>query len=320
MDEATSAANAQVPPLAVIVPAYNEENAISQTVEQICSVMDGTGSDWELIVVDDCSSDGTTRALEAIEHPRLRVLRHSRNKGYGASLKTGVLAAERQLVAITDADGTYPNRRIPELASQLGEGAMIVGARTGKSARIPLVRRPAKWAIGELANYLAQYRIPDLNSGLRVMRRDVLLAYLGILPDGFSFTSTITLALLTRGHEVEYVPIEYARRVGRSKIRPIRDTLNFVQLIIRTVLLFEPLRVFLPISVLLMLGGVGVLVYSAFWMERILDTTVALLVVGGLQILGVGMIADMIDRRIDRTTGGGRGSRLGGKGDDPRSE
>lgn len=301
------------PPLTVIIPAYNEQDSVVGTVTQICRVLDEAGGEFEVLVVDDRSTDATLERLLDVEHPRLRVLRHGRNRGYGAALKTGILAARTPLIAITDADGTYPNQRIPELAARMGEQAMVVGARTGGNVHIPLLRRPPKWVIGVLANYLSQCRIPDLNSGLRVMRREVLLGYLHILPDGFSFTTTITLALLTRGEEVEFVPIDYAKRVGRSKIRPIRDTLNFVQLIIRTVLLFEPLRVFVPFSLLLFLGAAAVFASSAIWLPRILDTTAMLLAVGGLQILGVGMIADMINRRLGGLprvagSGGGRGS------------
>jgi len=285
--------------LTVIVPAYNEEGAIAETVRRISSALCRAGTDHAVIVVDDCSTDGTTAELEALEVPNLRVIRHGRNRGYGAALKTGIRAATTELVAITDADGTYPCERIPELAAALGDREMIVGARVGKNVKIPLARRPAKWFIGQLASYLARYKIPDINSGLRVFRRETLLRYLKILPDGFSFTTTITLALITRGHEVEYVPIDYAKRVGRSKIRPIRDTLNFVQLIVRTVLLFEPLRIFLPIAFLLLLAAVAVFVYSFLWTPKIMDMTVTLLVVGALQFLGIGMIADMIDRRLE---------------------
>ena len=286
-------------PLTIIVPVYNEEHAVEETVHQLCALLDGAGGEHRLIVVEDGSTDDTRSRLEAIRHPRLKVLAHSRNRGYGAALKTGILAARTPLVAITDADGTYPNDRIFELAARLGNRSMVVGARSGKGG-IPLIRRPAKWAIGTLANYLAQFRIPDLNSGLRVMRRDSVLCYLSILPNGFSFTTTITLAMLTCGEDVEYVPITYLKRIGKSKIKPIRDTLNFVQLIIRTVLLFEPLRVFLPISILLFLGGVVVFAGSAIWLPKILDTTTALLTLGGLQMLGIGMIAEMINRRLDR--------------------
>jgi glycosyltransferase involved in cell wall biosynthesis len=287
------------PAVTVVVPAFNEEGAVGSTVRRISSALTDAGMDHAIVVVDDCSTDGTADELAALDTPGLRVIRHGRNRGYGAALKTGVRAAGTELVAITDADGTYPCERIPELVTSLGDRDMVVGARTGKNVKIPLLRRPAKWFIGQLASYLARYKIPDINSGLRVFKRDVLTHYLKILPDGFSFTTTITLALITRGHEIDYLPIDYAKRVGKSKIRPIRDTLNFVQLIIRTILLFEPLRIFLPITFLLLLAAAAVFVYSFLYTPKIMDMTITMLVVGALQFLGIGMIADMINRRLD---------------------
>ena len=291
---------AGTPALSVVIPIYNERDAAGDTILQLADTLRDSGCEFEIIAVDDCSNDGTTEILGKLRCDGLRVVRHGHNKGYGAALKTGVRASAHPVVVITDADGTYPNHLIPELARMLGDRDMIVGARTGKNVRIPLIRRPPKWFIGQLANYLARYKIPDINSGLRVFRKSTLLEYLSILPDGFSFTTTITLAMLTRGHEVDYLPIDYARRKGKSKIRPVYDTLNFIQLIIRTVLLFEPLRVFLPIAFIMLLAGAGAFVYSYFWLDKLLDATVVLCVFGSLQILSIGMIADMLNRRLNR--------------------
>ncbi len=290
--------NGETSAVSVVVPAFNEEGAINETIEQLDITLRNSNYNYEIIVVDDASTDGTSARLGAMSVAGLKVIRHSRNRGYGGALKTGVRAATSPIIVITDADGTYPNERIAELVGRLGEKDMIVGSRTGKNVRIPLIRRPAKWFIGQLANYLARYKIPDINSGLRVFKRETLLKYLHILPDGFSFTTTITLAMLTCGDEVEYIPIDYAHRVGKSKIKPIRDTLNFIQLIIRTILLFEPLRIFLPVAFLLFLAAAGVFVYSWLWTPKIMDMTTAILAVGSLQMLATGMIADMINRRL----------------------
>ena len=289
-----------LPSLTVVVPIYNEEYSIESTIGQIHSTLNGRLEEYEIIAVDDCSTDDTPAKLKAIEVPCFKVITHSRNKGYGAALKTGIQAAKYSAVAITDADGTYPNEMIPVLASRLGSNDMVVGARTGDNVRIPLIRKPAKWFIGQLANYLARYKIPDINSGLRVFYRNSAMRFVDILPDGFSFTTTITLAMLTCGIEVEYVQIDYAKRVGKSKIRPIRDTLNFIQLIIRTILLFEPLRIFLPVSFMMFLGAIGVFVYSWLFTNRLMDMTTTLLAVGALQMLAIGMIADMINKRLGR--------------------
>lgn len=287
-------------PISIIIPVYNEEKAIAETVLAIRSSLERAGFEFEIIVVDDASSDGTAEKLRALEQRNLIVLKHRENRGYGAALKTGLAASSHDVLAIIDADGTYPAEGIPNLANRLGILDMVVGSRTKKSVRIPLVRRPPKWIIGKLANYLTRTKIPDLNSGLRVFRKSALERYTNLLPDGFSFTTTITIAMLVNGHDVAYVPIEYARRVGKSKVRPIHDTLNFVQLIIRTILLFEPLRIFLPAAALMLLAAVGVFSYSLFCLPHILDTTVTLLVVGAIQMLAIGMIADMINRRLDR--------------------
>jgi len=286
------------PGISIVIPAFNEEDAIEDTVTLINSMMEQSPNDFEIIVVDDCSTDSTARKLDDMYYDKLRVIRHSRNRGYGAALKTGFTKCIYPLIAITDADGTYPNERIPELALMLHDRDMVVGARTGSNVSIPLVRRPAKWFIGQLANYLSRCRIPDINSGLRIFRKKTLEKYMSILPDGFSLTTTITLAMLTSGREVEYVPIDYAHRVGKSKIKPVRDTLNFIQLIIRTIVLFEPLRIFLPVAILMFLASVSVLFYSYFFLPSILDMSTTLLFIGSLQILATGMIADMINRRL----------------------
>jgi len=288
-------------PVTVIVPVFNERQAVGPTLEALAELLDRDPRPHRVVVVDDGSTDGTAEILRELA-PRLglTVLSHTRNLGYGAALKTGVRASETELVAITDADGTYPNDRILELAGLLEDADMVVGARTGADVRIPMIRRPAKWLVGKLANVLTGCRIPDLNSGLRVFRLSALRKYVGILPDGFSFTTTITLAMLSRGHDVRFVPIDYRSRIGSSKIRPVRDTLNFIQLILRTTLLFDPLRIFLPVALAGMLGAVAVLLYSWLFTPKIMDATVAVLFIGSIQILAVGALADIINRRMPR--------------------
>lgn len=283
----------------VVIPAYNEEGAILDTISQLNDTLN-TEMPHEIVVVNDGSTDRTGEILTQNTFQNVSVVHHGHNKGYGASLKTGIRHSKYPIVVITDADGTYPNHRILELVGELQNNGMVVGARVGKNVRIPLIRRPAKWCINQLANYLSGVKIPDLNSGLRIFDKETLLKYIHILPNGFSFTTTISLAMLTCGEDVKYVPIEYSARIGKSKIRPIRDTLNFIQLIIRTVLLFDPLRVFLPLFFLLLLSSAGVFFYSWFYMSRILDTTVTILAMSAIQMLAIGMIADMINRRLQK--------------------
>lgn len=283
----------------VIIPAYNEGKAIRLVLIEIDNALNNFGNSYEIIVVNDCSTDRTRDEVIASGIPVI-LIDHSDNMGYGAALKTGIKKSKYDLIVITDADGTYPNERIPELVSLVNNEDldMVVGARTGANVKIPLIRRPAKWAITKLANYLSGKKIPDLNSGLRVMRKSIIKKYLNILPDGFSFTTTITLAMLTNGYSVKYVPIDYFKREGKSKIKPIKDTLNFIQLIVRTVLYFNPLKVFIPLSISLVVFAFLLLFASWQFLGKIMDVTFGVVLMAAVMVLAIGMLADLIDKRI----------------------
>jgi glycosyltransferase involved in cell wall biosynthesis len=285
------------PRLSVIVPCFNEESGIAKAIETL--VVDLRDVEpYELIVINDGSTDGSAEAIQLAEsrYPQLRVFEHTRNRGYGAALKTGIRRATTDIIVITDADGTYPNNRIPELVRIAEESDMVVGARTGEDVSYPIIRRIPKFFLSRYASWMAGQTIPDLNSGLRVMKRNILDRFLNILPDGFSFTTTITLAMLTNHYDIRFVPIGYARRVGRSKIRPIRDTLNFVQLILRTGVYFAPLRVFSPLCAGLILAFLASLCYDVFILNDLTEKTLILL----LFAMNTGLfalLADMIDKR-----------------------
>lgn len=285
--------------LTIVVPAFNEELGISGVVDRLCGLELGVPT--EVLVVEDGSTDGTGQALRQLEakHERLRVVHHPHNLGYGAALKTGFTEARHDVVVITDADGTYPEDRIVDLLARIDEGAeMAVGARRGADVHIPLIRRPAKAVLRLLASYLAGFAIPDLNSGLRAFRRELVLAYRPILPDGFSFTTTITLASLTNRHRVDWVDISYAPRSGRSKIKPIRDTLGFASLIVRTVIYFNPLKVFYPVVFSLSLVFAAFLYHDLFLEpEPNLGDKTVLVFVLLVQLLSVGLLADLIEKK-----------------------
>ena len=281
----------------IVVPVYNEERGVEGVLRRLAGL--DLGAPVEVLAVDDGSRDGTAKVLQRMreELPGLRVVTHTVNQGYGAALKTGFTHARHAVVVITDADGTYPEDRIVDLLRCIDDGAeMAVGARLGENVHIPLVRRPAKAFLRRLASYLAETPIPDLNSGLRAFRRELVLAYRPILPQGFSFTTTITLASLTNGHRVDYVSVNYAQRHGRSKIRPIKDTLGFTALIIRTVLYFNPLKVFYPVAGLILLGLLASLYYDVFVEKNLGDKSVLLFVLL-VQVLSVGLLADLIEKR-----------------------
>jgi glycosyltransferase involved in cell wall biosynthesis len=283
----------------IIIPAYNEEEAIRSVLIEIVDALNELEQQYEIIVVNDCSTDRTGEEVASSGLP-IVLIDHNENLGYGASLKTGIKNSKNDLIVITDADGTYPNKHIPNLVRTLEEGKfdMVVGARTGENVAIPLVRKPAKWFIGKLANYLSGEKIPDLNSGLRVMRKNLVLKHLRILPNGFSFTTTITLAMLTNGNLVEYVSVDYFKRQGKSKIRPIRDTINFFQLIIRTTLYFKPLKIFLPLSFALALLGLVVLIVSHIYTKKAMDVTFGIMIMTAVMVAAIGLLADLIDKRL----------------------
>lgn len=270
----------------IVIPAYNEGAHVAEGIRQVREVMESTDWQFEIIVVDDGSADETASAAAATG---VRVIRHPRNRGYGASLKRGIAAARYDWILITDADGTYPAESIPLLLAHANDNDMVVGSRTGAQVAIPLERRPAKWFLRKLASYLAGRNLPDLNSGLRLMRRDLVERYAHLLPPGFSFTTTITLASACNEHMIEYVPINYLARLGKSKIRP-RHAYDFTLLILRTIVFFNPLKVFIPLGALLFLGGLAKFVYDVTVGN--LSETAVFFLLAALIIWCVGLLAD----------------------------
>jgi glycosyltransferase involved in cell wall biosynthesis len=278
------------PELAVILPAFNEIGGIAETLARVRDVLAGLNCSSEIIVVDDGSTDGTgdkARALNA------KVLVHPYNRGYGAALKTGILATQAELVMIMDADCTYPPDAIPRLLSNAQGADMVVGARELTSTGVVWVRRPAKWLLNRLASYLVGRHVPDLNSGQRVMKRSTVLRYMHLCPEGFSFTSTITLAMMSNGHLVLWEPIEYSQRKGDSKIRPSHFA-GFVLLVVRAIVLFNPLKVFLPLGAGLFVIGIGKLVQDIV-LENLSETAV-MAFLAAIVVWSVGLLADMIAR------------------------
>jgi len=279
------------PLVSVIVPAFNEEGAVAEDLGAIKQVLESAGLRYELMVVDDGSTDGTAEQVRAVEDVVLH--QHATNRGYGAALKTGIRHAHGDIIVITDADGTYPAEVIPDLVADVAECDMAVGARTGEVVQVPLLRKPAKWFITRLASYLSETRIPDLNSGLRAFRRRAVMPFFGMLPSGFSFTTTITLAMLCNGLDVRFRPIDYRQRTGRSKIRPLQDTYNFILLIVRTICYFNPLKVFVPLASIVFLGGLVKLIVNVAMAHRVASTEV-LLIVAAVQLAMTGLVADAV--------------------------
>lgn len=276
--------------LSVVIPAYNEEGSVLATVLDVRAVMDKTGIPYEIIVIDDGSEDSTRKQAEA---SGAMVLVNQVNTGYGASLKRGVRQAKYDFVAIMDADGTYPARYLPEFLGLCRDQDMIVGDRGAAMKNVPLIRRPAKFILNKLASFLAERKLNDINSGLRVFRKSELIPFLPLLPQKFSFTTTITLCMSCNGKRMIYVPIEYGQRVGTSKIRPV-DFINFIILVLRVIVLFNPLRVFIPLGLGFLVVGILKLIYDiSLWN---LSETAVFCFIAALMIWSLGLIADMISR------------------------
>ena len=280
----------------VVIPCYNEENGVIRSIDEIFAILNDR-NDFEIITINDGSTDDTLQILHeyASQQPQVRVVNNSINLGYGASLKKGIRQAKGEIIVITDADCTYPANQIPVLLEKLDVVDMAVGARTGNDVQIPLVRRPAKWALLNYARWMARADIKDLNSGLRVFRKKEAIRFFPLLPDGFSFTSTITLAMHVNGMQVSYHPINYNKRIGKSSIRPIRDTLAFFSLVLRTTMYFRPLQVFGTLSGILLTFATGFGIIGKIYLGEVPDVATMSLVSTSLIFLGLGLIGDLLN-------------------------
>ena len=290
--------------VSIVIPCYNEAGGVTDSLNEVYKAL-RKRDDVEIITVNDGSSDKTPAILDkyASQKTSVRVIHNESNIGYGASLKRGIREAEGDLIVITDSDGTYPASSIPELLEELKEYDMAVGARIGPNIEVPLVRRPAKWVLLCYARWMARADIKDLNSGLRAFRKKDALHFFLSFPRGFSFTSTITLAMHVNGMRVAYLPINYRKRIGRSSIRPIRDTLAFFSLVLRTTMYFRPLQVFGTLSGFLLASAIGVGVAGKFFLGEVPDVATVSLVSTSLIFLGLGLIGDLLNvsrKMIDR--------------------
>ena len=282
--------------VSIVLPVYNESGHLAREVRRIAQAMDRSPYQYEIIVVDDGSTDDCLRELddrgEAGE--RVRVVSFAQNRGAGAARKTGTVLARGETVVWTDADMTYPNDDIPQLVEGLPGWDMVVGARRSEGGSLRWLRVPAKWLIRQLASFLANTRIPDLNSGFRAFRREVALQYLHLLPAGFSCVTTLTMSFLSNGYSVRYTPIDYAPRAGRSKFHWRRDTARYLRQVIRMVLLWNPLRFFAPIGSILGAAGAGKLIYDLATKDLRVATNTVVLLLTAAAVLVVALVADLL--------------------------
>ena len=281
------------PDVSVVLPVHNEAGHIRTEVDRIRAALDASPYSYELILIDDGSTDESAVEMASLED--VRVIRFPVNRGAGSARKVGTRAARGRIVAWTDVDMSYPNEEIPNLVKELDQGwDQVVGARRTEQGTKRAARVPAKWVLRRLAQYLTETRIPDLNSGLRVFRRDVALQYLYLLPRGFSCVTTITMAFLANGYTVRYVPIDYSPRAGSSKFHWWSDTRRYFLQIVRMVLVYNPLRVFMPPALLLLAAGTGKLAYDliSYSFHVAADTIVLLLLGAAMGLLG--LMADLV--------------------------
>jgi polyisoprenyl-phosphate glycosyltransferase len=286
--------------VSVILPVFNERGHLRTEIDRIRAALDESEYSYEIIVVDDGSTDGSETDLAAIDG--IRLIRHSRNRGSGAARRTGTTAARGRVVVWTDVDMTYPNDRIPELVGELDGCDHVVGARRTEEGTKRFFRVPAKWFIRRLASYLTDTHIPDLNSGLRAFRRDVAMQYVHELPKGFSCVTTLTMSFLSNGYEVKYIPIDYFPRAGESKFHWWRDTKRYLLQVIRMTLSYNPLKVFLPIGFTLLLIGFVKLIYDWIDKDFRLATNTLLILIFALQTISVGLLADLVVRATKPST------------------
>lgn len=283
--------------VSVVIPVFNEERAIGSVLREVVTAMDETGASYEVLVVDDGSTDGTGEAVRAaareIWTAPVRLIERAEQGGAGAARKTGIRAARGEIVVMLDGDGSYPASAIPEMLSYFPVYDQVNGARTSEQGTHAWLRRPAKWFIRRLACHLTGKSIPDLNTGLKALKREVLLPYLGLVPDGFSCVTTMTLCFLANGYLVKYVPTPYRRRIGRSKFHPLKDTAAYLSTVVRIVLCFRPLRVFAPLAALVTAAGVAKGLYS-FSATGSLQESDVILLVGALLTFVLGLLAEVV--------------------------
>ena len=274
---------------AIIIPAHNEESSIRMTLDK---VLKHYADKAEIIVINDGSTDNTPAIVS--EYPGIKCITHKRQYGYGAALKSGITSTDRDIVCFIDADGQHNSEDIQKLVDNVGEADMVVGSRGGR-AYLNLIRAPGKYVIRIISNYLVGQKIPDLNSGLRAIKRNVILRYIHLLPDGFSASSTMTMILLMKRYEVNFIPIKTQKRIGKSEVKQLQDGLGTIVLLIRIIMLFNPLKIFLPFSIFSFSFGILYGIYKLVTIDgHGLSVGSLLIMLLGLFSFIIGLLADQI--------------------------
>lgn len=277
--------------VSIVIPAYNEELAISSVIQEVKRAMNKTPIQYEVLVVDDCSTDSTPEKAAA---EGVRVIRRPARKGSGTARRNGIEAAKGEIIVMIDADGSYQAGDIPYLLEFFPLYDQVNGARQTEEGSWKWLRAPAKYLIRKLACYLSHTNIPDLNTGLKAFKRSIMLKYLWVLPDGFSCVSTMTLAFLCSGYDVKWVPTTYRQRIGKSKFHPVWDTVSYVLTVIRMIMYFKPLSVFLPVSLVLFASALAKGAHSVWFSTGRLGFLEVILSMMAVLVGTLGLIADLI--------------------------
>jgi len=277
--------------ISIIIPAYDEEEGIEKVITELKETI---SQEYEIIVVNDGSTDQTENILKEIDN--IKIINHSKNRGYGASLKTGIKKARGEYILIIDGDGTYPVNEIPKLLKYVNDYDMVSGMRKGKNfdARWFYSQRLAKFILKRIAGYVTSNKIPDINCGLRIFKKEIIKKYWDLYPQGFSFTTTSLVAFLANDYQVKFVSIDYHQRKGKSTLKPLKSFVGFISLILKLSLFFKPIKVFLPLGVFIFLTAIGITIYGFVWKNIFYDTSIVLLSATALQTFFFGLLAEII--------------------------
>jgi len=275
------------PDVSIIIPAFNEGAIIGKVINTIKDILTANGDTFEILVIDDGSTDNTA---EQANNSDARVISHPYNIGNGAAVKTGIRNARGSILVMLDADGQHPPEDIPHLLAKIGPYDMAVGARTS-SSESAIHRDIANYVYNGLASYVSGYKIKDLTSGFRAIKSEVACGFIYLLPNKFSYPTTITLATIRSGRALTYIPIQGRKRVGKSKIRLLRDGLRFLLIILKIATFFSPLKVFIPVSALMFLTGFGYGLFKVLLLNTPYGPTSAMLMTMSLVVFMVGLVS-----------------------------
>ena len=279
----------------LVIPYFNEGPTIVRTINEYGDKLSELNIEFEIIIVDDGSELKANSFVNSSTYKN-KLITHKKNRGYGSAISTGICNSKYQNIIITDSDNTYPAESLKKMIAnyQENEPCMVVASREGKGVKIPIQRRPAKFFLRKLASYLCNLDIRDLNSGLRIFKKDFYMESIKLMPKRFSMTSTITILAAINDYEIIYVKTKYRKREGNSSISPIKDTIRFFNLILKLVILSDGMRLFFPLSMILIITSILLLVLRLFGIP-IGGATSVILFCSGLQTLSFGAICKCIN-------------------------